>query len=217
MIKYFIITLDTEGDNAWDRRNITTVENAKYLPRFQKLCDKYNFKPTYLTNYEMARSKHFIELGKSVVLDNRGEIGMHLHAWDSPPEYTLTNKDWHFHPYLIEYPQEIMIKKIDFMTRLLEDTFDVKMSSHRAGRWAFNEDYAKLLLDYGYNIDCSVTPGISWELNKGDPEKNGGSNYKKFPFEAYFVNLDNISEKGDSSLLEVPMTILPMKNIYQNH
>ena len=124
MIKYFIITLDTEGDNAWDRRSITTVENAKYLPRFQKLCDKYNFKPTYLTNYEMAKSKHFIELGKSIISDNRGEIGMHLHAWDSPPDYSLTDKDWHHHPYLIEYPQDILIKKIKYMTTLLEDTFE---------------------------------------------------------------------------------------------
>ena len=115
MIKYFIITLDTEGDNAWDRRSITTVKNAEYLPRFQKLCDKYNFKPTYLTNYEMAKSKHFIELGKSIILDNRGEIGMHLHAWDSPPDYSLTDKDWHHHPYLIEYPQDILIKKIKYI------------------------------------------------------------------------------------------------------
>ncbi len=30
-----------------------------------------------------------------------------------------------------------MREKVDYMTRLLEDTFQTKMVSHRAGRWAF--------------------------------------------------------------------------------
>ena len=102
MDKYFIITLDAEGDNIWEKRNETEVNNSKYLPRFQELCEKYKFKPTYLTNYEMAKSKHFIELGKSILANNTGEVGMHLHAWDNPPIYNLTAKDWEYHPYLIE-------------------------------------------------------------------------------------------------------------------
>ncbi|WP_395754844.1 hypothetical protein [Edwardsiella ictaluri] len=50
----FIITIDTEGDNLWQNHDRITTENARYLPRFQLLCEKYGFKPVYLTNYEMA-------------------------------------------------------------------------------------------------------------------------------------------------------------------
>ena len=127
MDKYFIITLDTEGDNIWSRRKETTVQNAKFLPRFQRLCEKYDFKPTYLTNYEMAKSKHFVSLGKSIIKNNTGEIGMHLHAWDSPPLYKLTDKDWVYHPYLIEYPSDIIYKKVQRMTELLENIFQRKI------------------------------------------------------------------------------------------
>lgn len=40
-MKYFIITVDTEGDNLWEYvagKEIGT-ENAKFLQRFQTLCE----------------------------------------------------------------------------------------------------------------------------------------------------------------------------------
>lgn len=48
-MKHFIITVDTEGDNLWEYKKGTPIgtENAKYLPRFQSLCEKYGFKPVY--------------------------------------------------------------------------------------------------------------------------------------------------------------------------
>ena len=61
---------------------------------------------------------------------------MHLHAWNSPPTEPLTADDWRHKPYLIEYSDAMMREKVDYMTRLLEDTFQTKMVSHRAGRWA---------------------------------------------------------------------------------
>ena len=67
-MKKFLISIDTEGDNLWKWQvgDIVTTENAKYLPRFQSLCEKYGFKPTYLTNYEMAMDSFFIEYFKEV-------------------------------------------------------------------------------------------------------------------------------------------------------
>ena len=57
----FLITIDCEADNLWNKPKIITTKNASFIPRFQKLCEKHNFKPTYLTNYEMAKSKwHFL-------------------------------------------------------------------------------------------------------------------------------------------------------------
>ena len=93
------------------------------------------------------------------------------------------------------------------MTKLLEDSFQTKMLSHRAGRWAFNEYYAALLLEYGYQVDCSVTPRVNWQYSPGNPQGNGGTDYRHFPSHAYFIDPDNIARAGSSSLLEVPMSI----------
>ena len=207
MLPSFIITIDTEGDNLWGQPEKVLTKNASYLIRFQELCDKYKFKPTYLTNYEMAQSDVFQELGNDVISKKTGEIGMHLHAWDMPPVFHLTVNDKIHQPYLIEYPENIMRDKIRVMTDKLESVFQTKMLSHRAGRWAFDERYAALLIENGYKVDCSVTPNVSWSKYKGDPAGMGGSDYTKFPSEPYFIDLNDISKSGSSDLLELPMTI----------
>lgn len=207
MAPVFLITIDTEGDNLWAGPREITTRNASYLPRFQDLCERHGFKPTYLTNYEMAMEPFFVEFGRDVVRRGAGEIGMHLHAWNSPPLVPLTADDMAYHPYLIEYPDSVMEEKVAFMTELLEGRFGVKMLSHRAGRWAFDERYARLLVKHGYTVDCSVTPGVSWRTHKGAPSGDGGTDYRRFPSGAYFVDLENISRPGNSPLLELPMTI----------
>jgi len=203
----FIITIDTEGDNLWQNHDKILTENAGYLPRFQQLCEKYGFKPTWLTNYEMAVDPVYIEFAGDVIARNQGEVGMHLHAWNSPPLHDLTGDDWRHKPYLIEYPENILRDKAQFITHLLEDTFQVKMRSHRAGRWAFNELYARVLIELGYQVDCSVTPRVDWRNSPGAPQGNGGSNYRHFPDHAYFIDEHDIAHAGSSTLLEVPMTI----------
>lgn len=163
----FLITIDTEGDNLWQNHDRISTENTRFLPRFQALCEKYAFKPVYLTNYEMAVDAEYVEFARDVIARGTGEVGMHLHAWNSPPLTPLTDDDWRHKPYLIEYPAEQIRAKVDHMTKLLEDAFQTKMLSHRAGRWAFNEFYASLLLEYGYQVDCSVTPRVNWQYSPG--------------------------------------------------
>jgi hypothetical protein len=207
----FLITIDTEGDNIWGRTAEITTRNSVYLPRFQRLCERFEFKPTWLTNYEMAMDSAFVEFGRDLIARGCGEIGMHLHAWHSPPSVPLTHDDMRHHPYLIEYPDAVMRDKIAFMTELLEERFGVKMRSHRAGRWAFDQRYARLLVDFGYLADCSVTPGVSWHTQMGSPGGAGGSDYRRFPNVPYYLNLDDISRAGVSPLLEVPMTTRPSR------
>lgn len=207
----FLITIDTEGDNLWESAGRIETRNTAYLPRFQALCERYGFKPTWLTNYEMAVDPAFVEFGRDVLRRGQGEIGMHLHAWNSPPIRPLTTDDNRHCPYLIEYPEEVMRDKIAYMTDLLEETFGLKMTSHRAGRWAFDERYARLLVEFGYRVDCSVTPGVSWSANPGAPGGRGGTDYRAFPVHAYRMDLNDISRPGHSALLELPMTVRPSR------
>ena len=91
---FFLITIDTEGDNLWSHPKNITTENAKFIPRFHQLCRTYNLKPTYLVNYEMVCSKVFENFGKEILSNHSGEIGMHLHAWNNPPICSLTKDDY---------------------------------------------------------------------------------------------------------------------------
>ncbi|HZF14579.1 MAG TPA: hypothetical protein VE046_01425 [Steroidobacteraceae bacterium] len=203
----FLITVDTEGDNLWAKPREITTRNAAYLPRFQALCDEFNFKPVYLTNYEMAMCDEFVEFARTVIARDGGEVGMHLHAWNSPPLIPLTSDDFAHQPFLIEYPKPVMQEKIRTITRLLEERFDRPIVSHRAGRFAFDRRYAAMLLAEGYGVDCSVTPGIDWRATPGDPRGSGGPDYSEFPQRPYFLDPDDIARPGNARLLEAPVTI----------
>jgi hypothetical protein len=103
----------------------------------------------------------------------------------------------------------VIYDKVRFLSRLLADTFQVKMVSHRAGRWGFDGVYARALIENGYATDCSVTPGVSWKTSLGNPEGAGGPDYTDCPREPYFLSLEDIRRPGDSPLLELPVTIGP--------
>lgn len=203
----FLVTVDAEGDNVWARQKSLTTANSRELPRFQAFCESYKIKPTYFTTFEMATCGHFQEFARDILKRATGEIGMHLHAWNSPPLVTLTHDDCQHHPYLTEYPEPIMRDKIAFLTDLLEDTFGVKMTSHRAGRWGLNGQYARLLIERGYLADSSVTPHLSWRGHLGDPAQTGGPDYLGFPEAPYFIDPGDIRKPGDSPLLEIPVTV----------
>jgi hypothetical protein len=204
----FLITIDTESDNLWSRPRKVTMKNAVYLPRFQDLCERYGMRPTYLTDWDMVHSPAFTEFAKDVLRREAGEIGMHLHAWNTPPIVPITEDDDWYHPYLIEYPENHIRNKVDALTTTLEDTFGVKMVSHRAGRWSFDHIYARVLVDNGYRVDCSVTPHVSWKSVLGAPCRGGGTDFSSYPEAAYFLDLDDIARHGHSPMLEVPVSII---------
>ena len=195
-LKAFIITIDTEGDNQWDLSQSCSTQNAKFLPRFQELCEKYGLKPTWLTNYEMAMDPFYIEYMRDCLKRKTCEIGMHLHAWNNPPDYPLKRVNEQ-RDYLFEYPEYIIDEKVKVLTDLLEDTFQRKMISHRSGRWATDETYFKVLDKYGYKVDCSVTPLVNWQSCLGATGKLG-SDYSQSPMQPYYIYKD---------ILEVPVSI----------
>lgn len=199
-----MITIDTEGDNLWEYKIGDPVEtkNARALPRFQKLCDKFGFKPVYLTNYEMAQDPFYVEFAKAAQDEGRCEVGMHLHAWNNPPYFELPAAEKGL-PYLIEYPESVMREKIREMDNLLTEKFGMKPVTHRAGRWAMNQTYFDLLIENGYKVDCSVTPHIDWRTSVGLTQNSCGSDYRDMQEWPSVV----ASSDGMGTIMEVPVTV----------
>ncbi|WP_207655574.1 hypothetical protein [Desulfocucumis palustris] len=144
----------------------------------------------------MAKDLFYVEYMRDRLAQDACEVGMHLHAWYSPPEYPLKKINQE-RDYLIEYPPEIMEEKIKVMTDLLEGTFQRKIVSHRSGRWVLNDTYLALLQKYGYLVDCSVTPHVNWANSPGCTGLPG-SDYSAEPEQPYYIY---------ENVLEVPMSI----------
>jgi hypothetical protein len=203
----FIISIDTEGDNQWDHGRELTVENIKYVPRFQNLCEKYHIKPTYLITSEVAEDSFAREIFKDYIERDTAEIGTHLHSWTTPP--FLDKPGYRFndpnHAFATEFADDFLTEKLRNITEQIESSFGKRPLSFRSGRFGFNDNLAKILADNSYIVDSSITPYSKWNEQKGLPGGSGGPVFiDKTPF-PYRYNF------GNNSLLEIPVTILPTR------
>ncbi len=203
----FIITIDTEGDNQWDHGRELTVENIKYVPRFQGLCRKYGISPVYLVTSEICNDDFARELFTDYVKKGEAEIGAHLHSWTAPP---FLDKDGfrendHDHAFASELPYDLLNEKLFVLTRKIEDSFGKRPTSFRSGRYGFNEGVAKALVENGYLVDSSVTPYVSWKEQKGIPDGKGGPDFIGYRPTTFRYNLPG------GSLVEIPITIMPTR------
>ena len=202
--KYFIITVDTEGDDCWgwkDGQPITT-ENVTRLPRFQALAEKFSFKPVYLTNYEVANDKRFINAFKQKQDENLCEIGLHIHAWNTPPIVDIP-KLYSGQPYITEYNEEIIERKIVTTKDLLEKQFETQITSHRSGRWALSESYLRVLEKCGIKIDCSIVPQTSFYALAGRSVAHGSDYRRASRVPSYICG----------NIFEVPMTARKIRRL----
>jgi peptidoglycan/xylan/chitin deacetylase (PgdA/CDA1 family) len=190
------MTVDTEGDNLWewDETKPITCQNAGYIPPFQELCEKYEIPPVYLINYEMIMSDEFVSYVKEKVKGNLCEVGMHLHAWNSPPLVSLEKK-YDGNPYIIEYTKKEIYDKHKLLRDLITQKLGVPPVIYRSGRWATNNELFDVLEELGFLVDCSVTPGIYHKAPGATvASANNYRKVSKFPY------------KLREHLWEVPMT-----------
>jgi len=203
----FIITIDTEADNQWDHGCELTVDNIRYVPRFQDLCNKYLIKPTYLVTSEVCEDHFAREIFKDYLSTGKAEIGAHLHSWTTPPflekeGYRYNDKN---HAFAHELPEDLLTEKIKNLTNQIAASFGIQPSSFRSGRYGFDKKVARILVDNQYLVDSSVTPFIDWSAYQGIPGGSGGPDFlENAPFPSWY-NFDG------GSLLELPITILPTK------
>lgn len=203
----FILTIDTEADNQWDHGRELSVKNLNAIPEFQKMCNKYEIKPTYLVTSEVCEDRFAQELFKGYINSDSAEVGAHLHSWTTPPfldkaGYTFNDVN---HPFLSEMPRDLIVSKIKNLTLQIENSFGIRPVSFRSGRYGFNKEVANVLIENSYIVDSSVTPYKSWSSHPGLPGGKGGPDFSENTPIPFFYHSNN------SSLLEIPNTILPTR------
>ena len=189
-----LIGVDTEADDQWNvgARDTLSVRNAKELPRLQQLCDRYDIPPTYLVTYEMAVDQNARGVLRDLASDGRCEIATHHHPWSTPP--TVSG-----HLYPLNLSVDLFREQLKVLTEAVTAVTDVPPVSYRAGRNGFAGWHVPVLEELGYLVDSSVDPFFN-EKRKGGPSFAGA------PLVPYFLSRTDPRRKGESKLLEVPVT-----------
>lgn len=111
-------------------------------------------------NYEMACDDRWVEYARKKEKDGKCEIGMHIHAWNSPPDYKL-NMLYPGNPYITEYPDEIIDQKVKSLKDFLENRFEspvfrVLLCMDGCGTISYDEGTVNF-----YKGDCVFVPADS--------------------------------------------------------
>jgi hypothetical protein len=194
-----IITIDTEEDNWGDFTDtVGTVDNIMALPRLQSLFNEYGAIPTYLVNYPVASQQRSIDVLSSFLNEGVCEIGTHCHPWNTPPITEELNAK---NSMMCNLDYDLISEKMSFLHKTIEENFNVKPVSFRAGRWGLNEDVARCLTELGYLVDTSMSPFVDWSPYHGP-------NFRQSSTQPFYFEANNISAHNKhGKLLEIPPTI----------
>ncbi|NLO27795.1 MAG: hypothetical protein GX113_06420 [Actinobacteria bacterium] len=200
------MTVDTEADNQWAHGIPLSTANVGYWEPFQRICQERGVAPTYLVTSEIAADPAAQVLLRRWISAGAAEVGAHLHPWTTPPfdEKPGFGFNDRSHAFISELPIDLVRAKLETLTGQIQDTFGVRPTAFRAGRFGLNNSSAQVLAELGYLVDSSVTPLTNWSRTPGLPNGLGGPDFSSHSSAPFIV-----AETGDPGLLEIPVTVTP--------
>jgi len=210
----FVVTVDTEADDAWTQPDTVNVTNVRQLDRFQDLCDKYNVVPTYLLAYECATRDEALKVLQPLAENRRCEIGHHLHVWTTPPFQregpTGVDLDW-IQAFQFQLPDSLFYEKAECLRHEIEKNFGRSPTSHRAGRWGIDQRTVDWMASADFVVETSIPKGV--RLRKLGPVINEMIADRRIESTEYGLHKNpyiwpSQSRDGiDDSVIEIPPTV----------
>lgn len=187
-----MVVIDTEEEFDWNSpvdRNATSVRSIQYIDRVQDIFDEYGIKPCYVVDYPIASQQDGYQKLSEIHKGDRCEIGAHLHPWVSPPEIEPLIPE---NSYPGNLEREIEYQKLDNLTSIIRQNFEIQPIIYKAGRYGFGQNTESILRELGYKIDLSFSPSF-------DHGADGGPDYTDTHAEPFWFDEDH-------ELLEIPLT-----------
>ncbi|MEJ2718540.1 MAG: hypothetical protein P8182_15625 [Deltaproteobacteria bacterium] len=194
------VTIDVEEEGLFSSRyepGNAPVRNVVELKRLDPVFREWDIRPTLMIAYQVIRTAEHRDLLLALRETWNGEIGAHLHPWNTPPLETL--------PYPEPVPSELMRRellaaKLGTLCDALH-AMGVDPVSFRMGRFNIGPKIFSLLEEIGVRVDSSIAPMRRYY---------GGPAHLSAPVDPYFPDPQELCSPGSSPILEVPMTILPL-------
>lgn len=194
-----VITVDVEEDQWGIRKSRhSTTDNIRQLPLLTNLFQEFNVVPTYFATFPVVSDDGAAAILRHAYDSGACELGMHCHAWTTPPFIESVTRA---NSMLCNLDPALQREKLSRLYEAMTTRLNTYPIAYRAGRWGYGQDTARVLLELGCHIDSSLTPYTSWAHSHGP-------DYSRVAPQPYRFNPSNIfSPDPIGPLLEVPATI----------
>lgn len=191
MNKICLITNDVETTSIINHR--LNDDTARYvleqgMPRLLELYERHGVKATFFFTGHIA--KIYPEIVK--IAFNKGhEVGSHGLTHEVDKAFDILT------------PEE-QLSHLKQSKQILEDIVGTEVISFRAPAARVDKTFPQLLVESGYKIDSSVSSQrLDMMFSFGALKK---LHWLTAPRKAYFTQNGNIFKKGDSEILEIPIS-----------
>lgn len=195
-MKYALLTNDVETTSIWfNDLRIATGEKVvrEGMPLLLDLYRKYGIKSTFYFTAYIARL--YPEVVKMILADGH-EVGSHGKSHIKENGFDI-----------MPFPKQK--EHLDYSKKLLEDISGEEVISFRAPALRVSPLTARALIETGFKTDSSIaSQRFDFFLSFGSKQK---MNFIKAPRLPYRTTMNNIFRKGDSDLVEIPLsaTLMP--------
>lgn len=188
-MKRFIITIDIEQDISSKLKN--SYKGVEALPLFLNLLKKFDLNASFFTTGDICIK--YPEIIKKIV-DDKHELGCH----------GLNHEMFWFKSY------KDQLKEIEKATNIIEEVSSYRPKMFRTPKFGVSIKTIKALEKLDYEIDSSVMPNAVTKILKGLYKVHSLVGAPMMP---YYPSYVDITKKGDSTILEIPLTESPVKGM----
>jgi hypothetical protein len=187
-----LVIVDAEEEFDWNEpfsQSNTRVTSIAAQKAADRIFHDFGVVPTYVVDYAVASQPSGFEPLRDLMKSGGCEIGAQLHPWVTPPiEEQISERN----SYANNLPASLERRKIMVLTDTIERNFEHRPMIYRAGRYGSGAVTLGILEELGYQVDCSVLPGV--RLHPSAPDYSGGS------ARPYWLN-------SPRQILEIPVTV----------
>ena len=188
-MKKFVITMDIEQDISSKLKS--SYKGVEALPKFLDLLENHDLKASFFTTADVCIK--YPDIIKRIVQEEH-ELGCH----------GLNHEMFWFKSYR---KQLMEIKKA---TEIIENVTGIRPKMFRTPKFGVSGKTIRVLEKVGYEIDSSVMPNAVTRIFKGIYKVHSLAGAPKAP---YYPSYENAAKKGDSTILEIPLTESPVKDV----
>jgi hypothetical protein len=195
-----VVTIDVEEEGLFSGRydpHDTPVSNVAELAGLDPIFREWEIRPTLLATYPVMSNERCADLLVKLRDKWHGEIGAHLHHWNTPPMRKLPYSEPVPSAFI---PPDLMSEKLETLLAAIRAK-GIATTSFRMGRFNIGPRMFSVLEKAGITVDSSVAPMRKYY---------GGPDHLSALTDPYFPDPDQLLDQGNSPILEVPMTIVPV-------
>lgn len=197
-------SVDVEEDMPnWRVQSPIRTYNAERLPALADLCAAEGVRPTWLCTYPMVTEPRARAIVASLARRSDGEIGTHLHPWNTPPFQGVASirGDEREHAYYLRaLAPDAFRAKLATLHTAIGECAGRAPTTFRAGRFGIDAATLSVLPEFGYRVDTSVTPLVHHD-------EDGGPDFRSAPQIPYRPSARDACAHGELPLIELPLSI----------